>query len=106
VSGAGHVRLLGVVGLALCERPARLRGQQEDLGRTVGEKVLQVRSPADVGGLDARPALLEAVQLLTPGRVPVVGQGDPQPGVERQLRQLRPDVPGPQNEEGARLKSA
>jgi hypothetical protein len=106
VARPGHVRLLRVVGLSLGQRPAGLRGEQEDLSRPVGEQPLELRRAPDVRRLDARAALLEAGQLLTLGRVPVVGEDDRVPRVQRQLRQFRADVPRSQNQERRPFKFA
>jgi hypothetical protein len=57
---------------------------------------------ADVGGLDPRAALLQPLELLALGRVPVVGERYRDSGVERQFGQLRSDVPRPEYEEGLR----
>jgi hypothetical protein len=64
-----------------------------------------VLGAADVGGLDPRAADFESVQLFALGCEPVVRERDRQPGVERELRQLRPDVARPQYEERT-LRSA
>jgi hypothetical protein len=59
VAGPRHVRLLGVVGLAVGERAARLRREQEDLLRPLLQQLLQVRRTADIRGLDARAPRLQ-----------------------------------------------
>jgi hypothetical protein len=102
VARAGHVRLLRVVGLALGERPARLRREEEDLARPFGEQLLEVGGAADVRGLDARASRLEPLELLAPRCVPVVREHDVLARVQGKLRQLCPDVPRSEDEQGLR----
>jgi hypothetical protein len=99
VARAGHVRFLGVVRLALGERTARLRREEEDLSRPFREQLLEVRRPADVRGFDPRAARLQPLELLTPRRVPVVRERDLLARVEGKLRQLCPDIARSQYEE-------
>ena len=94
VPRAGHVRLLRVVGLALGERAARLRREQEHLARPFREQLLEVRRPADVRGLDASAARLEPLELLAPRRVPVVREHHLLARVQSKLRQLCPMYAG------------
>ena len=102
VPRAGHVRLLRVVGLALGERATRLRREQEHLARPFREQLLEVRRPADVRGLDASAARLEPLELLAPRRVPVVREHHLLARVQSKLRQLCPDVPRSEDEQGLR----
>jgi hypothetical protein len=98
VPRAGHVRLLGVIGLAIRERPARLGRQQIDLVRGFREQPFEVRRAPDIRGLDTRATGFETVELLLLRGVPVVGEDYLVAGVERELRQLRADVAGPQDQ--------
>ena len=100
VPRAGEVRLLGVVGLALGERPAGLRGEQvaRASGRSASSRS-SVLAAADVGGLHAGAARLEPGQLLALGGVPVVGERDLLARVEGELRERRADVAGAEDQE-------
>ena len=62
--GAGHVRLLRVVGVALGDRPAGLGGEQVDaVGPLAPAGASRSCAVADVGGLDARALALELGEL-------------------------------------------
>ena len=99
---SGHVRLLRVVGLALRERPAGLRGEQEDALGALGEEPVDLLAVSDVGGLHAGASRLELCELLPPRRVPVVGEHDVGPSRECTLCQRRSDVPRAEHEDQGR----
>ncbi len=96
---AGRVRLLRVVGLALGDGPARLRGEEDEPIGSAGEEPGEIVLDPDVRALDAGPALLEPGELGPVGRVPVVRENDLVAAVERELGDAGADIPSPQHQE-------
>jgi hypothetical protein len=96
---ARDVRLLGVIGILPRQRAGGLCGEQVDARRLTRKEGVERAPVADVGGLDARAPILEPPELRAIGCVPVVGERDAPAFGERELGQLRADVPGSQDQE-------
>ena len=99
VAHAGRVRLLRVVGLALRDRPAGLRGEEEDARRLERQQLLDLLARRGCRPSPPGAARLEPRELVAVGRVPVVGEHDLVAGVERLLGQHRAEIPGAEDEQ-------
>jgi hypothetical protein len=94
-----HVRLFGVVGIAVGQRATCLSREKEDLAWPLRQQLLEERRPADIGRLDPCAACLETGELLALRGVPVIRQDNLVAGLQRKLRELGADVARPQDEE-------